>query len=194
MRRTIHWKRSEGNGRSGRISDEAVRAKTGRVWKQWFSILDAAGAAKMAHGDIARLLAKRYPAIGGWWQQMVTVTYEQARGLRARHQRPEGYAVSGSRTISASAGALYRAFSDPGTRRRWLRESRLTVRQATPRKSVRLTWADGKTIVEVNFYPQGPDRCQVVVDHRKLGDARAAARMKRYWARSLDSLRRGMET
>lgn len=54
-------KRSGGNGRSGRISDEAVRAKTGRIWKQWFSILDAAGAAKMAHRDIARLLAKRYP-------------------------------------------------------------------------------------------------------------------------------------
>ena len=29
---------------SPRMSDEAVKAKTGKVWKEWFAILDLAGA------------------------------------------------------------------------------------------------------------------------------------------------------
>lgn len=34
-----------------RMSDKAVKAKTGKDWRQWFSILDKAGAAKMSHRD-----------------------------------------------------------------------------------------------------------------------------------------------
>ena len=32
------------------ISDEAVRAKTGRTWGEWFAILDGAGARKLEIG------------------------------------------------------------------------------------------------------------------------------------------------
>jgi len=31
---------------SPRMSDDAVKAKTGKTWKQWFTILDKAGAKK----------------------------------------------------------------------------------------------------------------------------------------------------
>ena len=31
------------------MSDEAVKAKTGKTWKQWFAILDKAGAKQMTH-------------------------------------------------------------------------------------------------------------------------------------------------
>ncbi len=34
---------------SPRMSDAAVQAKTGKNWRQWFEILDAAGARKMDH-------------------------------------------------------------------------------------------------------------------------------------------------
>ena len=30
-----------------RMSDEAVKAKTGKSWKEWFALLDKAGAKKM---------------------------------------------------------------------------------------------------------------------------------------------------
>ncbi len=32
-----------------RMSDAAVKAKTGKDWQQWFAILDRAGAMKMSH-------------------------------------------------------------------------------------------------------------------------------------------------
>lgn len=39
-----------------RMSDEAVKAKTGKTWKEWFTILDKAGATKMTHQEIVKLL------------------------------------------------------------------------------------------------------------------------------------------
>src|SRR5512134_2277217 len=95
-----------------RMSDEAVRAKTGRIWPEWFAILDAAGAQQMTHQQIVAYLHNEH-GVGPWWQQMVTVTYEQARGMRAKHQMPDGYQVSVSKTIAAPAAALYELCIDP---------------------------------------------------------------------------------
>ena len=36
-----------------RVSDEAVRAKTGKAWTEWFAVLDRAGAATLTHREIA---------------------------------------------------------------------------------------------------------------------------------------------
>ena len=60
----------------------------------------------MAHRDIARYLYDKHKCTG-WWSQMVAVEYERARGLRARHETPEGYQVSVSKTISVSVKKLY---------------------------------------------------------------------------------------
>lgn len=55
-----------------RSSDETVKAKTGKVWAEWFGILDKAGAKKSPHKEIVEYLAekKKVPA---WWAQMVAV-------------------------------------------------------------------------------------------------------------------------
>ena len=55
-----------------RMSDEAVKAKTGKTWKEWFAILDKAGATKLTHQEIVKLLNTNH-GVGPWWQQMVTV-------------------------------------------------------------------------------------------------------------------------
>lgn len=178
--------------KSPRMGDEAVKAKTGKVWKEWFSILDRAGAKKMSHQEIANLLHTKHD-VGPWWTQMVTVTYEQDRGLRDKHERPEGYQISVSRTVNAPLAKLFKSFANERNRNAWLPEDGLVVRKATPNKSMRVTWPDGKTGLEVNFYPKGGDKSQVVVQHSKLPDAKAAAKMKTYWGKALDRLRQSLE-
>lgn len=178
---------------AGSIGDDAVRAKTGKTWKQWFAILDKAGADKMAHRDIATWLHQDQ-GVGSWWCQMVTVEYEKARGLRAQHERPDGYQISRSKTLSVPVSNVYRAWSDARTRARWLKDSDFEVRKATAGKSMRITWVDGKTSVEVAFYPKGTGRSQVVVQHSKLADAKLAERMKTYWSESLDRLQKTLES
>src|SRR3979409_781734 len=96
---------------SPRMSDEAVKAKTGKNWKEWFAILDKAGAKKMGHQEIVKYLSEEQ-GVRPWWQQMITVSYERASGLRELHQKPGGYEISVSRTINVPIAKLYHAFAN----------------------------------------------------------------------------------
>jgi len=174
------------------MSDAAVQSKTGKTWKEWFAILDKAGASKMSHQEIVKYLNTKQ-GVGPWWQQMVTVTYEQARGLREKHQKPEGYQISVSRTVNTPLPKLFKSVANEKARSAWLAEDGLVVRKATANKSMRVTWHDGKTSLEINFYPKGDDKSQIVVQHSKLPDAKSSAKMKAYWAKALDRLREALE-
>ena len=175
-----------------RMSDIAVKAKTGRNWKDWFTVLDKAGARKMNHQEIVKLVSEKYD-VGPWWQQMVTVTYEQARGLREKYQKPAGYQISVSRTVNAPVAKLYKSFSNARSRSSWLPEKGFIVRAKTAERSMRVSWNDRKTSLEINFYPKSADKSQVVVQHSKLPDAKSSAKMKTYWGKALDRLRASLE-
>ena len=171
-----------------KIGDDAVKARTGKSWQQWFDVLDKAGARKMGHKEIAEYLSEKQN-VPPWWSQMVTVTYEQQTGKRAVHEKPEGYQISVSRTIDTPLAKLYKAFADGSQRANWLGEDNLEVRKATSNKSMRVTWKDKKTSLEINFYPKSAKKSQVVVQHSKLANESAAAKMKTYWSKALDRLR-----
>ncbi len=169
------------------IGDAAVKTKTGKTWQEWFAVLDKAGAKKMNHTELAAYLYKELK-LPGWWNQMVAVGYEQARGLREKHQKPTGHEISSSKTIAVPVSKLFKAWQDERSRRQWL-GSAIVLRKATPSKSMRITWSDGKTSVDVNFYPKGKAKSQVAVQHGKLPDAKAAAQMKAHWDKTLDRLK-----
>ncbi|MCA1573926.1 MAG: DUF4287 domain-containing protein [Acidobacteria bacterium] len=173
------------------MRDEAVKAKTGKNWNQWFAILDKVGAKKMTHQEIVKFLNSQHD-VGPWWQQMVTVTYEQARGLREKHEKPGGFQISVSRTVNVPLANLYKAVANEKSRSSWLPEAGLVVRKATAHKSMRVTWKDGKTSLDINFLPKGDAKSQVVVQHSKLPDAKAAAKMKTFWGKALDQLRKSL--
>ena len=174
------------------MSDAAVKEKTGKNWKDWFAVLDKSGASKLSHQEIVKYLHTRHD-VGPWWQQMVTVTYEQARGLRDLHQKPGGYEISVSRTINAPISKVYHAFANDKARNAWLAEDGLAVRKATPNKSMRVTWNDVKTSLEISFLSKSDTKSQVVVQHSKLPNAKASATMKAYWGKALDRLRASLE-
>jgi hypothetical protein len=174
------------------ISDATVKARTGRSWSEWFAILDEAGAVKRGHKGIVALLSEHH-RVGPWWRQMVTVAYEQERGLREKHQTPEGFQISASKTIAAPVAAVFAAWADEETRAKWLSTAGLTVRRATPGRSMRITWGEGTSSVDVNFYVRGPEKSQVVVDQKRLADADEVARMKTFWLEALDALKKVVE-
>lgn len=174
------------------ISGEAVKGKTGKNWQEWIAVLDKAGARKLNHKQIATYLYDVHK-VPGWWAQMVTVGYEQSRGLRQKHQKPEGYEISGSKTIEVPVVKAFTAWESEKLRRRWLKDPGFTIRKATPHKSLRITWVDGKASVEVNFYSKGEGKCQVAVQHSKLVDAKQAERMKEYWGEQLARLKEVLE-
>jgi len=174
-----------------RMSDEAVESKTGKNWSRWFKHLDAAGGKKMTHQQLTAHLTDKHD-VRPWWTQMIAVTYEQARGLREVHEKPGGYEISVSRTIAASVPKAFKAWKDEKTRAKWL-PAKLTIRRATPNKSLRITWEDGKTSVTAAFLMKDSGKCQVVAQHSKLTDAKAAAKMKKFWGAALDRLKETLE-
>lgn len=178
------------HARTAGMSDTAVKAKTGKDWAGWIAALDRAGASKLDHPSIASLLSEKF-GIGDWWCQMVAVGYERARGLRQKHERPDGYSVSASRTIGVPIGAAYKAWSDKSARSRWLGGSAITIRKATANKSMRITWGEGsgRTNVEAMFYARGDSKCQVTVQHSKIDGPDEAAALKAFWGQRLDALK-----
>ena len=179
--------RTSGTQKTRTIGDEAVTARTGRNWAQWFKLLDAAGAKQLDHRGIVALLSTRYD-VGSWWRQTITVEYERARGKRLVHQRPTGFEVSASKTMPVPISLLYLAWTDAAARRRWLAGVPMTIRGATKNKRLRITWDRDDTRVEVAFYARGGGKSQLTVQHGRLPNAAAAAKTKAYWKGRLGKL------
>lgn len=168
------------------MSDDAVRSKTGKTWRQWVVALDALDAVALEHKQIARKLQVDFD-VSPWWSQTVTVAYERIRGLRDTGQRRGGgYDVNKSKTVPVAIGALYDAFSSR-KRGHWLGDAELRVRTATREKSMRLDWHDG-TRVDVYFWEKGPAKSQVQLQHRGFPAKAAADRARAEWTSRLQAL------
>jgi hypothetical protein len=174
-----------------RSSDEAVKAKTGKVWAEWFKILDKAGARKMTHQEITAYL-RREQSVGAWWNQMVAVAYERERGIREKFQKCDGeFSASGSRTMAVPMAKAFAAWTDEKLRKRWLPDGKLEITTATPGKYVRGKW--GTSRLSVGFVGKGAAKTQVAVDHGKLASSKECAKMKTYWFAALNSLQEMLE-
>jgi hypothetical protein len=124
------------------ISNGPVKAKTGKTWKEWFTVLDADGCEGMSHKEIVAVLQEKY-RIDDWWQQSVTVAYEQVHGQRLPNQRPDGFQISKSKTIPSGMDAVFNAWSDPKIRSQWLEDpaiSRVSSFLRSDRSSGLHTW------------------------------------------------------
>lgn len=171
----------------GGISSAAVEKATGKGWSEWCRLLDRDGAKKMPHKDIAQLVHEKYD-VGDWWCQMVTVGYEQARGLRKPHETPRGFQTSASKTVNVPIAELFDFWSHDFLRATWFDQGALNIRKETRDKSMRVSWPDG-THVEINFYSKGSRKSQVAVQHRKLKSSKDVARMKKFWGDALNRLK-----
>ena len=173
-------------------SEAAVLRATGKASGEWYVLLDEWGARERPHKEIARHLQEAY-AVPGWWAQSVTVGYERARGLRAKHQRPDGFAVSVSKTVAAEPEQLFAAFVDASERKRLLPGAPLSVRTAQRARSARFDWGDGPSRVNVAFEARAPGKTTVFVEHHRLPDSPEAERAKAEWRERLARLKDALE-
>lgn len=82
-----------------RLSDARLGSGTGRSAAEWFARLDAAGATRLSHERIARLLVDEFE-VAPWWAEGITVRYEQERGVEPPGRQPDGsYAVTVGRSL-----------------------------------------------------------------------------------------------
>jgi uncharacterized protein YndB with AHSA1/START domain len=174
------------------VAEGKVVDATGRGWDAWFGVLDEWGAAGRSHTEIARWLREER-GVPGWYSQSITVGYERARGLRAPGERPDGFAISASRTVAVPVGRLFEAFDDAVLRERWLPRADLRLRTATAPRTARYDWEDGTTRVIVGFDDLGESKSRVSLSHERLPDADTCEEMKAWWRERLTALRALLE-
>ena len=66
-----------------KISDDAVLAKTNKVWVDWYRILNQFGLKEKGHTLAAKHLRDKH-GLSDWWAQAVTIRYEWENGLRGK--------------------------------------------------------------------------------------------------------------
>jgi hypothetical protein len=175
-----------------RPSDEKVEEVTGKRWEAWFSILDRWGARERKHGEMVSFLMGEHD-VPGWWAQSITMWYERARGMRLKHQQPDGFTIYASKTIGVPADVLFDAFVNSRSRRRWLTDGTMSLRTAQPGRTARFNWGDGSTRVSVSFDEKGPAKATVAVAHERLSDPDEAELAKSAWRERLTALKSLLE-
>ncbi|MGH8655623.1 MAG: hypothetical protein ACREYE_27140 [Gammaproteobacteria bacterium] len=172
-------------------SDATVKEATKRDWQEWCLLLDARGASKLSHTDLARLVAKLHDA-GGWWSQAVAVGYERLRGKRELFGRSDGtFTANVSKILSAESSEIYKRIFNDRMRNKWA-PVRLEVRSATPYNTIRFNSKDGaKVAAFLQVKPNG--KTSIVVEIAKLPSSEAVALVKEQWKTGLQKLAQALE-
>ena len=196
----------------GGITDTAVQRETGRYWRQWLEALDAAGAAGWDHKETVAHLGREYPGVSAWWQQSITVAYEQARGKRVVGQTADvGFQVGVQRTVAASPAAVWEllvtrpelwlgapagdvtqpgpysvpaAAGSPGAEGE--------IRVVRPGRRLRLTWRPDAwsqpATLQVTLTEVAEGRTRVGVHLERLQGSREREQMRAHWRAALERL------
>ncbi len=172
------------------MSDGAILRGTGKFWDEWFVILDAWGGIDRTHTEIARYLCDAH-SVDGWWAQGVSVGYERARGMRARHQQPDGYSISASKTIAVPVERVFAAFGEEFLRDQWLETGTLRQRTSAPHRSARFDVMlphGTDTRIEVYFTVKGEAKARVSIQHSKLAGPDELEPWRAFWKDRLNRL------
>ena len=164
------------------MSDAAVKAKTGKDWAQWFAALDKAGAAKLDHKAIAALAAGKLGA-GDWYGQMVSVSYERARGIRAANQKCDGeFSVSVTKVLDVPLPRLFMVATKGG----WFPKGVFEETSRTRDKYWRGKW-NGAGRLSIGFIAKG-EKAQIAIDSGKLSGAELVEKERAAWKKALTRL------
>ena len=194
---------------------ESVLARTGKPLSHWFKVLDKFDVKKKGHKEAAKMLREKH-GVSAWWSQMLTVQYEQERGLRKPLQRHDRrFAITVSRTVKASLERVWACWADADMLSQWFttqhehdfvvgghyrnvdRDSGVYLR-IVPLKRIRFTWEQKQhqpgSEVEVSFARKGKDRVLIALDHGKLQTKKDALDLKHGWSWAMDCLKMFLET
>jgi hypothetical protein len=165
------------------MSDAAIKAKTGRDWAGWFAALDRAGAARLDHAGIATLAREKLGA-GNWYGQMVAVSYERVRGLRAANQKCDGeFSVSVTRVMEAPLSRLF----DVATKGGWFPKGVFEETSRTRDKYWRGKWKKSGKLA-IGFIAKGAGKAQIAIDSGSLAGAGAVEKERAAWKKAVARL------
>jgi hypothetical protein len=183
VKKKVAKKPAAGDGWPPAISEEKVKAATGRGWMGWFVILNAMKATSLPHKEVARRLKAEHGA-PAWWCQMIAVSYERARGGRKTNERAGGsFAVNVTKVMPASLSKLFAT----ATGEKWFPPGSFEETSRTTDKYWRGKWK-GAQKLEFGFYAKGEGKSQIALEISKLDTAEAVETARATWKKAMERL------
>lgn len=173
------------------MSDEKIRAGTGRGWDDWVALVAAGPGREASHTEIATWVGDTYE-IPGWWAHGVAVGVRRLTGQRIPGQMADGsYAVSRTKTLPIAEADLREILLDTESWSLLLPGLDVTLRSKPTTKVPRFAITDdgvpvGSVLVTLGAV--GTDRCRTTMSHEKLASSADGDRWKAFWADWLEVL------
>ncbi|HVU21276.1 MAG TPA: hypothetical protein VHE09_11145 [Rhizomicrobium sp.] len=166
------------------ISEEKVKAATGKGWMGWFIILNNAEASTKPHKEIAQILYDK--GCPGWWAQMIAVEYERARGGRKKNEREGGtFAVNVTKVMPVSLAKLFAAATNEKTRKDWFPAGAFEETSNTKDKYWRGKWKKDRKL-EFGFYAKGEGKSQIMLEIRQLPAEADVEKERAAWKKAME--------
>jgi hypothetical protein len=166
------------------MTDAAIREKTGKGWDQWFTALDKAGAAKFDHKAIATIARDKLGA-GAWYGQMIAVSYERVRGIRAANQKCDGqFSVTATKVMAVPLARLFKVAT--AKQAEWFPKGAFEETSRTTDKYWRGKWKTGR--LSIGFAAKGEGKSSIAVDSEKLAGPDAVEKERAAWKKALAKL------
>ncbi|ACZ21427.1 hypothetical protein Sked_14910 [Sanguibacter keddieii DSM 10542] len=181
---------ADGPGASApEMSDEKIRAGTGRGWDEWVTLAAAGPGRDASHAQIATWAIDDH-GLTGWWGHGVAVGVRRLTGQRVPGQMADGtFAVSRTKTLPITEPELREIVLDAASWALLLPGLEVTLRSKPTSKSLRFAIVDDgepEGSILVTLAAAGADRCRATVSHEKLASTAAGERWKTFWAGWLD--------
>lgn len=192
---------------STRVSDEAMVRATEKTSAQWYEMFDKENGQLWSHAERIGFV-RRHGVLAGWWQQVITVNYERARGLRLLGEtKGAGFEFGISRTFRVTperaweiltSGVGLEAWAGDGVEvelrkgaSQQMKGKRVEVRGVTQNIRLRLALtADGvpQRIIQLSIVPAPDGKASVRFHEENLPGVAARKRADRKWNDIMDEV------
>lgn len=192
------------------VSSEAVENATGKSWDEWLKIIDKTGGEKKDHKEIVAFLNKNYQ-VSSWWQQMITVGYEHARGKRVVGETADsGFQLGVQRSVAIPKDEVWEILTSSQGVKKWLGETSVSIKKGEvyetkdgtmgeirvvrPTDRIRLTWKpsdwEKSSTLQISLICPRNTKNKTTVNfhHEKLPGKKYREELKVHWKQVLSSL------
>lgn len=190
-----------------RVSDESSVRATGKTSAEWYVLFDENHGHLWSHAERIGFV-RRHGVEAGWWQQVITVNYERARGLRLLGEtKGAGFEFGISRTFPVTPekawqrltqGIGLEAWAGDGTEvemRKGAHQDRkgkrIEVRGYTPDVRVRLAITEPgvpQRTIQMSVVPSASGKASVRFHEENLPGIAARKRAERKWNDIMDEV------
>lgn len=191
-------------------TDAAIKKDTGKSFKEWFAILDAAGGPALGRRALSQLVVIEPKAMLVLWGPSINFEYEKHHGIVEKDGRPKGYTICVTKSIAATPVQVYAVAADGKTWKHWFgTNAKADVKEGgkyscddgdqgvfkrvRQDKDLRMTVENprhaGIDPYDIVFQPAPKDKCMLMVTINRIQSREIADELRDSWTVAFDKLK-----